>query len=733
MPTASREEIDAIVQGNHADPFRILGLHPLGIAGRAAQVVRAFLPEAEQAWVVLNPEEIHSMTRAHPDGFFECLIEGKDLSGYRLRLADGQGATRDFRDPYAFPPTLSEYDLHLISEGHHLQLYEKLGAHPLQLNGVEGVAFALWAPNAMRVSVVGDFNQWDGRRHPMRSRGGSGVWELFLPELSTGLVYKYEVKSRPTGHLELKSDPLAFANELRPRSASVVVDLGTYRWHDHAWLKRRAQKDLLEQPVAVYEVHLGSWKRAWEQGNRFLTYRELADSLVPYVHDLGFTHIELLPVMEHPLDESWGYQVTGFYSPTSRFGTPDDFRHFVDRCHQMGLGLFLDWVPAHFPRDAHALGYFDGTHLYEHSDPRLGEHRDWGTFIFNYGRNEVRNFLAANALFWLDGYHADGLRVDAVASMLYLDYSRRRGEWLPNRYGGRENLEAVEFLRRFNESTHLRFPGTVTVAEESTSWPAVSRPVYLGGLGFSFKWNMGWMHDTLSYFSHDPIHRKYHHQNLTFSLLYAFNENFMLPLSHDEVVHGKRSLLSRMPGDEWQQFANLRLLLGYQYTHPGKKLLFMGSEFGQRAEWNSGASLDWHLLEYQPHRALQRYLQALNRIYVSSPSLYQVDFNHRGFEWIDFSDSGSGVISYLRRARDADDFVVCVLNLTPVPRLAYRIGVPSAGYYRELLNSDSESFWGSNVGNWGGAWAESKPWHGRSWSLSLTLPPLGILILKPNY
>jgi 1,4-alpha-glucan branching enzyme len=731
--TVPQEEVEALVRGDHPDPFKVLGVHSVSVEGGQAEVIRVLAPNAEQAWVVLPAGgAVRPMTRLHPDGLFEYrAAQREDLNGYRIRTRDANAATQEFSDPYSFPPLLTDYDLHLLSEGRHWQLYEKLGAHPWRWQDVDGVLFAVWAPNAARVSVVGDFNGWDGRRHPMRPRGGSGVWELFLPELAPGTTYKYEIKSRLQGGTQLKSDPLALASEVRPRTASVVCDLGRYQWNDDEWMEQRARRDQLSQPMTIYEAHLGSWKRNHEEGDRFLNYRELAEQLVPYVRDLGFTHLELLPVMEHPLDESWGYQVTGFYAATSRHGTPDDFRYFVDTCHQQGLGLLLDWVPAHFPRDGHALACFDGSHLYEHADPRLGEHRDWGTLIFNYGRNEVRNFLLSNALFWLDKYHVDGLRVDAVASMLYLDYSRAPGDWIPNQYGGRENLAAVEFLHRFNQLTHGQFPGSATVAEESTSWPAVSRPVHLGGLGFTYKWNMGWMHDTLSYFSQDPLYRKYHHQDLTFSLLYAFHENFVLPLSHDEVVHGKASLVNRMPGDEWRQFANLRLLLGYQYTHPGKKLLFMGGEFGQRNEWNSNAALDWWVLEYAPHQGVQKYVRTLNWLLRSQPALYEVDFDYRGFEWIDFGDYETGTISYLRRARDPSDFVVCVLNLTPLPRFNYRIGVPEAGLYRELLNSDSEHFWGSNMGNHGGVQAEPVAWHGRPYSLSLTLPPLAILVLKP--
>jgi 1,4-alpha-glucan branching enzyme len=728
--TVAREEVDAIVRADHSDPFHVLGAHPAEVGGTPGHVVRAFLPEAQRVWVALpDSRGAFPMARTHRKGFFECFIPEENVWGYRLRAEYNDGSVAEFRDAYSFGSVLSDFDLYLMGEGNQYYLYQRLGAHPWRHEGVDGVLFAVWAPNAARVSVVGDFDAWDGRRYPMRSRGGSGVWELFIPDLHPGLIYKYEIRTRG-GSILLKCDPLAFCSELRPGTASVVFDMNRYEWQDLAWREKRSRTSLLNRPVSIYEVHLGSWRRVPEENNRFLTYRELADSLVPYAKSMGFTHLELLPVMEHPLDESWGYQVTGFYAPTSRHGTPDDFRYFMDRCHQAGLGVFLDWVPAHFPRDDYALARFDGTYLYEHADPRLGEHHDWGTLIFNCGRNEVGNFLLSNALFWLDQYHTDGLRVDAVASMLYLDYSRQHGEWLPNRHGGRENLEAIDFLHRFNELTHGRFPGTVTMAEESTAWPAVSRPVHVGGLGFTLKWNMGWMHDTLSYFSVDPLFRKYHHQNLTFSLLYAFHENFILPLSHDEVVHGKGSLIGRMPGTDREQFANLRLLLGYQFTHPGKKLLFMGGEFGQRPEWNENGSLDWHVLQYESHRGVHDFVRALNALYSSQPALYEVDFEHQGFEWIDFGDWEHGVIAYLRRARDPSDYLLCVLNLTPVARHEYRIGVPDGGFYRELLNSDAACFWGFNIGNAGGVQAEPVAWHGRSWSLRLTLPPLSILVLK---
>ncbi len=626
---------------------------------------------------------------------------------------------------------LTDFDLHLIGEGSHFENYEKLGAHVMEIDGVKGVHFAVWAPNARKVSVIGDFNRWDGRRHPMKCLGESGVWELFIPGLGEGTLYKFAIRSRFKKYTSQKADPFAFYFEVRPKSASIVYDINGYQWNDSDWLRQREQTQWLERPIAMYEVHFGSWMRVPEEANRWLTYRELADKLIPHVCEMGYTHIELLPVTEHPLDASWGYQTLGYFGPTSRHGEPKDFMFFVDRCHQAGIGVILDWVPAHFPTDGHGLGFFDGTCLYEHEDPRRGFHPDWGTKIFNYGRNEVRNFLISNALFWFEKYHLDGLRVDAVASMLYLDYSRKEGEWIPNIHGGRENLEAIDFIKRFNEVSHHYHPGILTIAEESTAWPNVSRPTYLGGLGFSLKWNMGWMHDTLEYFSKEPVHRKYHHNNLTFSLLYAFSENFILPLSHDEVVHEKRSLLDKMPGDMWQKFANLRLLYGFMYGHPGKKLLFMGGEFGQWDEWNFGKSLDWHLLDFEPHKGLQRFVKDLNRLYRSEPSLYEVDFHYKGFEWIDFHDVEGGIVSFLRRAKDEKDFLIFVCNFTPVPRMNYRIGVPDPGFYREILNSDSAFYWGSNMGNAGGVNADAIPFQLRPCSINITLPPLAVVMFKP--
>ena len=637
---------------------------------------------------------------------------------------------REILDSSPSRQILTDYDLHLFNEGTHFRAWEKFGSHRATVDGVSGVHFAVWAPNADRVSVVGDFNRWDGRVHVMRSLASSGVWELFIPDLAEGACYKYEVRTR-AGHLLEKADPYARRFEVPPNSASVIWTEGRYEWGDEEWLHDRPSfAGWHDRPMSIYEVHLGSWRRIPEQGNRYLSYRELADTLVPYVREMGFTHIELMPVMEHPFSGSWGYQVIGFFAPTSRFGTPDDFRYFVDVCHRHGVGVLLDWVPGHFPKDQHGLAQFDGTALYEHADPRQGEHKDWGTLIFNYGRNEVRSFLMSNALFWLEQFHIDGLRVDAVASMLYLDYSRKAGEWIPNQYGGRENLEAVTFLQQLNTETHGRVPGTITVAEESTAWPGVSRPTYVGGLGFTYKWNMGWMHDILQYTNEDPVHRRWHHGQITFSMLYAFTENFVLPFSHDEVVHGKRALLDKMPGDLWQKQATLRALYGYMFGHPGKKLLFMGSEFGQWREWNVDASLDWHLLDDSMHRGLQRWVHDLNHTYQREASLHQVDFEPSGFSWIDCNDNENSVISMIRRARDPQDFTVMVANFTPVPRPGYRVGVPDAGWYRELLNSDAAMYGGSNMGNGGGVEAVDQPSHGFAHSVAVTIPPLGFVMLK---
>jgi 1,4-alpha-glucan branching enzyme len=625
---------------------------------------------------------------------------------------------------------LTDLDVYLWSEGSHFRAYEKLGAHLEERDGLAGTRFAVWAPNARRVSVIGDFNSWKLGAHPLEPVRSSGIWTGFVAGVGPGARYKYHIVSQYHGYHVDKADPYAFYFELRPETASRVWHLSGYDWGDGEWIEGRGRANALDAPVSVYEVHLGSWMRVPEENNRWLTYRELAPKLADYVRHMGFTHVEFLPVCEHPFDGSWGYQTVGYFAPTSRFGTPQDFMYLVDHLHQQGIGVLLDWVPAHFPRDEHGLGYFDGTHLYEHADPRRGEHRDWGTFVFNYARREVSNFLISNALFWLDKYHIDGLRVDAVASMLYLDYSRPEGEWTPNEYGGRENLGAIAFLRRLNEAVYKEYPDVVTVAEESTAWPMVSRPVYLGGLGFGLKWDMGWMHDTLSYMSLDPVHRKYHHNRLTFRLLYAFTENYLLPLSHDEVVHGKGSLLSKMPGDVWQKFANLRLLLGYMYTQPGKKLLFMGGEFGQWEEWSHDRTLDWHLLQSPMHAGLQRWVRDLNTAYRGEPALHQLDCEPAGFEWVDANDSEQSVLSFLRKGRSADESLLVVLNFTPVPRHNYRVGVPRGGLWREVLNSDAPLYGGSGQGNMGGVRAAPLPWHGRSHLLNLTVPPLGMVAFK---
>jgi len=714
------EALARLSAGRHHDPFELLGRHAEG----DNVTIRVFLPRARR---VQLPDLGRTLARIpHTDVFQWSGPADQVPVHYRVAWTDEYGHRHTRHDPYSFPPQLSYFDLHLFSEGRHWNAYRFLGARIHDVDSVSGVLFAVWAPNADRVSVIGDFNRWDGRAHPMRIRGESGVWELFIPDLAPGAVYKYEILSRD-GSIQEKADPYGNHFELRPSNASIVDRACEYAWGDDAWIESRARRDWQHAPMSVYEVHLGSWRRG--PHGSFLNYRNLAHQLADYVNDLGFTHIELLPITEHPFDGSWGYQTTGYFAPTSRFGTPDDFRYFVDYLHQRGIGVILDWVPAHFPKDRHALAWFDGTALYEHQDPRRGEHRDWGTLIFNYGRVEVKNFLLASAVYWLEEFHLDGLRVDAVASMLYLDYSRAPGDWVPNRYGGRENLEAVDFLRELNAVTHERFPGTLTIAEESTAWPQVSRPTWLGGLGFSMKWNMGWMHDSLSYLEKDPIHRHYHHDLLTFGMIYSFSENFVLPFSHDEVVHGKRSMLDKMPGDAWQRFANLRLLYTYMFSYPGKKLLFMGSEFAQGLEWSEARELDWNLLERPQHQGVQRLLADLNRIYTTSPALHASEFDQSGFEWIDCHDSSQSVLSYLRMDSDGA-LVVVALNFTPVPRDGYRIGVPKPGYYREVFNSDSEYYGGSNFGSFPGRLSENREWNGRPHSLVLDLPPLGGLLLR---
>ena len=714
-------DLDRIAAARHHDPFTVLGVHPDGTDWR----MTLFRPHADALWVV-GQNTRTELARMGDTGFFTLSGDSAEWGIHPRLIEVRDGVEQAFIDPYTFWPQLDDNWLAQFHHGECFTVYDMLGARPWQVDGIDGVLFAVWAPNAQRVSVVGDFNRWDGRVNPMRTRGESGVWELFVPELALGSFYKFEIRNRDDGRIHLKSDPYGRFYQMRPDTASVICDRHDFNWQDDLWMRRRRDHDWLHQPMSVYEVHLGSWKRTAEGG--YLSYRELAEQLIPYVKDMGFTHIELLPVTEHPFDGSWGYQVTGYFAPSSRFGDIDDFKYFIDYSHRMGIGVILDWVPAHFPKDAHALARFDGTALYEHDDPRRGEHKDWGTLIFNYGRNEVRNFLYSSAYFWLDQFHIDGLRVDAVASMLYLDYSRNAGEWTPNQYGGNENLDAIHFVRRTNEVVHQAFPGVLMMAEESTAWPQVSRPVYLGGLGFSMKWNMGWMNDTLSYVVHDPVHRQYHHDKLTFSLLYAFSENFVLPLSHDEVVHGKRSLLEKMPGDSWQQFANLRLLFTYLFTHPGKKLLFMGGEFGQGSEWNHDQSLDWHLLDYDFQSGVQKVVRDLNRLYCHHPALHQWDFEWRGFEWINCHDSSQSVLSFTRKSENG--FLVVVLNFTPVVRENYRIGVPEAGIYGECFNSDSIYYNGSNVSNGTHLQTEAVDAMGHSQSLVLTLPPLSGIILQ---
>ena len=719
-------ELDLIARREHPDPHHVLGAHPCN----GGVVVRVFRPAAEKVVARVRDSAV-TLQQRHPAGVFEGTVDGAEFPlRYELEVSYPDGNTFTLHDPYAFPPTVGELDVHLAAEGRHEDIYERLGAHVRELEGVQGTAFAVWAPAAKAVSVVGDFNSWDGRLHPMRSLGSSGIWEIFLPGVENGAAYKYEILTQ-TGEIRMKADPFAFAAQEPPRTDSVVFR-SRYEWEDADWMERRHASSPHEEPVSIYEVHLGSWRLNTLEDNRSLTYAELADELAAYVTDMGFTHVELLPVMEHPFSGSWGYQVSGYFAPTARYGTPDDFRALVDRLHQAGIGVILDWVPAHFPRDDWALARFDGTALYEHEDPRRGAHPEWGTLIFNYGRNEVRNFLLASALFWPREYHADGLRVDAVASMLYLDYSRADGAWVPNEYGGNENLDAVSFLKELNEVIHRREPGIVSAAEESTAWPGVSRPTYLGGLGFGFKWNMGWMHDTLDYFQRDPVHRRFHHHQLTFSLMYAFTENFVLPLSHDEVVHGKGSLYSKMAGDRWQKLANLRSLYAYMWAHPGKKLLFMGGELAQEAEWSHERSLDWHLLEDAGNAGVQSLVRDLNRVLRSEPALYERDFDPAGFWWLEANDATANVVAFARASSDGSRVLVCAANLAPVPRPDYRLGLPRAGRWREVMNTDSSFYGGTDTGNLGGIEAEPVGWHEQPFSAEVTLPPLGVVWLVPE-
>ncbi|MEX2587395.1 MAG: 1,4-alpha-glucan branching protein GlgB [Actinomycetota bacterium] len=721
-------ELKRVAAGEHHNPHEVLGHHNLD----DTSYICAYRPNARAIRVLIPGSKAVEMKRLDFEGLFfaKAKPSKKNPEPYLLQAEYADGAVHTYDDPYRFSPTVGELDLHLLGEGRHRQLWKVLGAHHRTHEGIDGTAFSVWAPNARSVRVIGSFNLWDGRIHPMRTMGGSGVWELFIPDVRPGDLYKFEILTQD-GHLRMKADPCAYATEIPPGTSSVVGD-SAFEWSDQQWMARRAEADTLNQPASIYEVHLGSWKRKREDGGRPLTYRELAEELPAYVEEMGFTHVEFMPVAEHPFGGSWGYQVTSYYSPTARYGSPDDFKALVNALHERGIGVLLDWVPGHFPRDDWALALFDGTHLYEHADPRKGAHQEWGTLLFNFGRNEVRNFLTANALFWLEEFHADGLRVDGVASMLYLDYAREGGEWVPNEFGGRENLEAVAFLKELNEVAYEAVPGAMMVAEESTAWPGVSRPTYTGGLGFGFKWNMGWMHDTLRYFSQDPVHRKYHHNDLTFSLLYAFTENFILPLSHDEVVHGKASLLHRMTGDHWQKAANLRALLAWMWAHPGKQLLFQGGEIAQGEEWSHDRSVDWHLLQYPEHAGVQKLVKSLNILYRDEPALWERDFEPEGFQWIQGGDADANVAAFLRWSADGSRCLACVANLAPISRPAYRVGLPSGGRWKEILNTDAEHFYGSNEGNAGVVEAGEEGWHFLPHSAYINLPPLSVLWFTPE-
>jgi len=726
------KEIARVVNFEEDEPFDVLGPHAL--EGTDGSVIRAFLPHAHRAWIRLPGKAKTTMKKIDDRGLFEVWFNKPLGDGLRYKVGyeNKLGTLIEREDPYAFLPAITDMDLCLLSEGNLFKSYEKLGSRAMTLNGTKGAHFAVWAPNARSVSIVGNFNHWQPGAHPMTRVHFSGLWSLFVPGLDNGEVYKYSIRSRHDNRLRMKSDPYAFGSELRPKTASIVTSLEKHKWRDNKWIKKRRESNYLAAPISIYEVHLGSWKLAGKHDWERMNYRDLAHELVNHVKAHGYTHIELMPIMEHPLDESWGYQVVSFYAPTSRFGTPQDFMYFVDYCHRHDVGVILDWVPAHFPRDEHGLADFDGAPLYNYADWKKGEQRDWGTLVFDYEKNEVRNFLISNALFWLDKYHIDGLRVDAVASMLYLDYSRKDGEWQPNIYGGRENLEAMDLIKKLNEIVHANHPGVLTIAEESTDWPGVSKPTYLSGLGFSLKWNMGWMHDILDYFEKDPIYRKYHQGMLTFALLYAFSEKFVLPISHDEVVYGKRSLLEKMPGDDWQKFANCRLFFAFMFGHPGKKLNFMTNDIGQRAEWNCKKSLDWHLTHHEPHRQLELFFKDLQNLYTQLPALHEMDCDPNGFEWIDFKDSDASVISFIRWSRDKKQALIFVFNMTPVTRQSYRIGVPREGRYQEVLNSDAAEYGGSGIGNYGGYFAERIAWHGHPASLPVNTPPLGCIVFLWN-
>ncbi|MDX1590674.1 MAG: 1,4-alpha-glucan branching protein GlgB [Balneolaceae bacterium] len=729
--TLKIEEIEAISNGDHGDLFAVLGLHTVNVEGKEKLVFRTFRPDAKELNLhIKGVKKPVSVPKISDAGLFEHVFSRrKKRFDYTIHVKPYEGEEYEIEDAYRFGTLISDFDLQLWGEGNHHHAYQLMGAHPKTVDGVEGTHFVVSAPSAGRVSVIGSFNNWDGRIHGMRKYHDQGIWETFIPHVAPGDLYKYEIKSHMTDSPLKKADPYATYSEMRPGTASKVF-VESYEWGDKKWMDNRQDHQHFNRPVSIYEIHAGSWKRKVGESPGFLSYRELADELVPYMSKMGFTHVELMPVAEHPYDPSWGYQITGYFAPTSRFGNPDDFRYFVDACHQAGIGVILDWVPAHFTKDDHGLRRFDGTALYEHEDPRLGEHTDWGTCIFNYGRTEVMNFLISNAVYWADEFHIDGLRVDAVASMLYLDYSRKEGEWVPNQYGGRENLEAIHFLRRFNEVLHDYYPGILTFAEESTSWQGVSRPTSSGGLGFDFKWNMGWMNDTLAYMEKDPVYRKYHQDQLSFSLIYAFSEQFILPLSHDEVVHMKRSLLSKMPGDDWQKFANLRLLYTYMYGHPGKKLLFMGDEIGQWSEWTEAHSIDWHLLQWENHEGIQNLVKDLNRLYVHEPASHEIDSSWEGFEWIDISDADNSLLSFVRRGRNPDDFLVFLLNFTPSVHRGYKFGVPKACKYNVLLNSDSQHYGGSNAGPTEVQGHEG-PWHSQPNHIIVDVPPLAGMVLKP--
>ncbi|HEY5583535.1 MAG TPA: 1,4-alpha-glucan branching protein GlgB [Ruminiclostridium sp.] len=731
--------VESIINGDCKDPHIFLGMHVVDSEGKKQDIaVRAYYSNAKFIELIdVLEDTAFPMTGLCDEGIFETIFPNRnDIFEYKLKITDYSGNSFVTYDPYSFWPVLSEYDIHLYSQGNHHRIFDKLGSHIMTINNVAGTLFSVWAPCARRVSVIGDFNQWDSRRHQMRQLGSSGVWEIFIPLVSEGDLYKFEVKS-PAGTVCAKSDPYAYYSEIRPNKASIVHNIGNYVWSDEDWLAQRAEKDVFSQPLSIYELHLGTWCVAAEpdeKGDSFLNYRTIADRLIPYIKYMGYTHVELLPITEHPYDGSWGYQVTGYYAVTSRYGTPQDFMYFVDQCHQNGIGVILDWVPAHFPKDANGLARFDGTAVYEHSDPRQGENTEWGTLVFNHGRLEVRNFLVSNAVFWFEKYHIDGLRVDAVASMIYLDFLKEPGQWIPNKYGGNMNLDAVEFLKQLNTTVFSYFKGIMMIAEESSSWPMITKPPYLGGLGFTFKWNMGWMNDFLKYVSMDPIFRRYSHNNITFSLMYAFTENFILVLSHDEVVHGKLSLLNKMPGDYWQKFAGLRVTYGYTYGHPGKKLLFMGSEFGQFIEWNEYKGLDWHLLDFEMHKKMQTFVRDLNKLYTSEKALYQLDFSYNGFEWIDCNDNEHSVISFMRKGTDYDDILIFVCNFTPAVNEGYCIGAPFDLDYQLVLNSNYEKYGGYDIDAENVIYkVEQEPLHGRPCRLRLNIPPLSVMVFRPLF